>query len=292
MTALITEEVKDSLSEEEYHLYLIKLKYFNELELLKKCIHINNNIYPIKDIELELWLKDTNRADKKNFNKYIPKNLRSSVLQNYINKLINTYRNNFNEDIGPDKYINNIKYEVDPSNYFERKKVKIYQYKKLVDLNTGMKFGDHALLPQFNQRTATVITTSDCIFAVLKKEVFEKCVAESHDKIRQATTHFFIHNCLFKGIDKSIFLKNYYNYFVLHHYVKGDFVFREGEESLYIYFLRKGEFELNFFKSLSDINKIIKSHNAIIPNEAIELDKIQENEKFRNFMNKKLHIKV
>lgn len=289
---MIAEEVKDNLSEVEYFSYLINLRYHNEFDLLKKCFQANNCVFPIKDIELELWLRDSNRSDKKNFRNSIPKKLKSSSLQDYIQCLVEQSRSNLDEKLSPDRYINNIKFELNPNNFFERKKVTIFQYKKLVDLKTGMKFGDHALLPQFNQRTATVITTNDTILAVLKKEVFEKCVAESHDKIRQSTTNFFIHNCLFKGIDRNTFHKNYYNYFVLHHYVRGELVFNENEESNYIYFLRKGEYELNFSKSLLELNKIIKYHNFSIPNEAVENDKLEENEKFRHFMNKKMYIKV
>jgi len=289
---LIAEEVKDGLSEDEYLMYLIKLRFYHEFDLLKKCLNSNNNVFPIREIELELWLKDTNRSEKRNIRNGIPKNLHSSTIQSYINSLVDQFRTTYNDSLSPDTYINNTKYELDPNNFFERKKVKIFQYKKLVELKTGMKFGDHALLPQFNQRTATVITTQDTFLAVLKKEVFEKCVAESHEKIRQATTNFFLHNCLLKGIDRNTFFRNYYNYFVLHHYLRGDFVFKEDEESNYIYFIRKGEYELNFSKSLLEINKIIKYHNISIPNEAVENEKLEENEKFRHFMNKKMYIKV
>ncbi len=130
-------------------MYLIKLRYYNELDLLKKCLNLNNSVFPIREIELELWLKDTNRSEKRNLRNGIPKNLHST-LQSYINSLVDQSRNNYNDSLSPDTYINNTKYELDPNNFFERKKVKIFQYKKLVDLKTGMKFGDHALLPQFN----------------------------------------------------------------------------------------------------------------------------------------------
>ena len=85
---------------------------------------------------------------------------------------------------------------------------------------------------------------------------------------------------------------NFFNYFVIHRYNRGDLVFNEGDSSEDIYFIKKGEFQVNFLKTIVEINKIIRSFNINIPNNEVEMEKIDENDEFCEFMNKKRLIKV
>ena len=282
------------MTEQEYLLYLIKLKHFQEFEILKKSLNSNINIYPLKEIEFELWLKENNKLDKfnKEFAKNAPKNLENKNLQAFIDEMLKNKNFNCYENISAEDYIENIKYIIDNSLKAERKQVRIYQYKMLVTFSTGQKFGDHALLPHVNNRTATIITTAECHFGILTKENFNTSVAEADEKMKQEAMHFFINNSLFKGIEKNNFLRNFFNYFVSIRYDRGDSVFREGDISQYIYFIKKGEFEASFFKSIVEINNIIKSLKVNIPNEEVEKEKLEENDRFHDFMNKKQLIKV
>lgn len=124
------------------------------------------------------------------------------------------------------------------------------------------------------------------------KTKFKKCVAEVHDKMKQSAIQFFITNPLFKGIERNSFQKHYFNFFVLKKYNRGDYVFKEGDLSQNIYFLKKGEYEVTFTSSMIDINKIIKHYGFSIQNEEIEKEKLEQNEKFCKFMHEKKLIKV
>jgi CRP-like cAMP-binding protein len=284
---LIAEEIKDNLSEDEYFMYLIRLKKFQEFDLLKKCLHLNSNIYPMKELDFEIWLKD-----KSDFIKNVPKNLNSLNLQFFLDREVSINSINFIRNLTSDQYIKNVKYEIDHTELIERKQVKVFKYKKILSMSQGQKFGDHALLPHVNHRTATVITSEDTVFAVLNKEEFNKCVAEVHEKSKQTTIQFFLNNPLFKGMEKNNFQRNYFNFFVLQKFIRGDFIFKEGDIGHHIYFLRKGQYEVSFFKSMVDLNRIVKTHDVVVPNEFVENEKMEENEQFREFMNEKVSIKV
>ncbi len=44
------------LTEKEYHMYLLTLRLNEEIELLKKCLILNQEIYPIDD-NFDLWVR-------------------------------------------------------------------------------------------------------------------------------------------------------------------------------------------------------------------------------------------
>ena len=140
-----------SLSEEEYFHYLIKLKHFQEIGLLRKCLHLNNSIFPIKELEFELWLNDDIIIDKELIKKNAPKNLSNINLQIFLDSLINN-NIDFYDNLSAEKYIENVNYFVDSTIRPERKLVSLFQYKELMKINTGQKFGDHALLTHVNFR--------------------------------------------------------------------------------------------------------------------------------------------
>ena len=291
VTALLAEEIKYNLTEQEYFMYLIKLKYYEEFEILKKSLNLNHNIYPIKELEFELWLKENNKLRKKDFSKNAPLNLENLNLHAFM-KLLLSSSDDFYENLDAESYIENIGITLDNNLKAEKKQVRIFQYKRIVNLSTGQKFGDQALLPNVNNRSATIITTQDCHFGVLTKENFLKSVAQAEEKLKQEAMSFFTNNSLFKGIEKHNFQKNFFNYFVIHRYNRGDLVFNEGDSSEDIYFIKKGEFQVNFLKTIVEINKIIRSFNINIPNNEVEMEKIDENDEFCEFMNKKRLIKV
>ena len=110
--------------------------------------------------------------------------------------------------------------------------------------------------------------------------------------MKQAAVQFFINNALFKGIERNSFQKNYFNLFVLLKFCRGDYIFREGDKSQHIYFLKKGEYQVTFTNSIIDINNIIRYFEFSIPNETIENQKLEENDKFKIFMNERKNIKV
>src|ERR1700704_4739035 len=90
---IVTQDVEILLSEEEYLIYLIKLKNYHEFDLIKRVIKTNKAIYQIKELELELWLNEVPKLNGyKNSNqslvyKNAPKNLENVKLLKFIESL-------------------------------------------------------------------------------------------------------------------------------------------------------------------------------------------------------------
>lgn len=122
---------------------MIKLKYLQELELLKKCLDLNKRVFPIIEPEFDQWLKNYTNIDK-DFIKNAPKNLLNINLQIFLDSIINSNVDIYDK-LSAEKYIENVNYFVDSSIRIDRKYVTIFRYKKLIKINTGQKFGDHAL---------------------------------------------------------------------------------------------------------------------------------------------------
>lgn len=112
---------------------------------------MNKRVFPIIEIEFDQWLKDHIIVDRKFVNKNSPKNLINLNLQIFLDSLINSNTDIYDK-MSVEKYIENVNYFVDSSIRGDRKNVTVFKYKKLMSINTGQKFGDHALLNHVNFR--------------------------------------------------------------------------------------------------------------------------------------------
>ena len=66
-----------------------------------------------------------------------------------------------------------------------------------------------------------------------------------------------MYNKLFFECDKFIFLKKYFNFFVCTKSIKGKKLIEEDKNVENVYFIRKGEYQVSFKKSLFEIIQII-----------------------------------
>ena len=136
VSILLPEESKIEMNEQEYFLYLMTLRKYNEFELIHQLL--NKNFFPIKERLFEQWLKNHNTPQIK-----LPHCL---LNLNYID--INDYISKKSSDITfnhftIDEYIENSRPKlISRIHNAKRKVITILIYKEIKQLKEGDKFGD------------------------------------------------------------------------------------------------------------------------------------------------------
>jgi CRP-like cAMP-binding protein len=266
---MVVKNIKCYLNEEEFIMFLLKLRKNNELELLR--INILNNIqcFDIKE-DFDKWLKDIVYANKRNGNhhKRFSDELYTKMeqLQTHIEFFNNAYKSSSsspsqdhltNLTVTPPIYIklNNIdNANLDPK---ERKLACISIYQHMNSFTSGQNFGYIALESKNCKRTASVITLEDCDFGILTKEDYQKLIKEVNEKARKRLYNLVYLYPLFQSVAKGIFE---YKYMHMFHYVKyksGERIMNEGEHVSTIIFIKNGEFELTIHKNIIEVNELI-----------------------------------
>lgn len=133
----------------------------------------------------------------------------------------------------------------------------------------------------------TVFTTEECHFGKIDKSTFDKCLKESNEKKGNININILLNNQIFTEFSINYFRKNYFSFFVEMRYDIYEKIVTEGSLSENIYFIKNGQFELSFKKSLIEINEYIKFLGGNIQNEENELERMNESPKFNKYMNEK-----
>ena len=141
---------------------------------------------------------------------------------------------------------------------------KLYEYIEITNLTEGEIFGEIALQNTSKKRTATIITNEDCIFGTLTKALYNFCLKSTQDKLRNIIIQFFLNGPIFKGVNQPIFEGKYYNWFIKKKYKNRTILFKQGEKRNKIFFIKKGELELNAKMNFIDLNKIIEYNGGEI----------------------------
>ena len=131
--------------------------------------------------------------------------------------------------------------------YEEEETFSVYKYFEVIKLTKGKCFGELALTKEGKRRNATIITTQNCIFGTLHKDAYQAFVKETMDKARKSYVEYLLKSRLFKGINSEKFETHFFSLFKLMKKNKGEYLFKQGEHREYIYFLKKGEVQLEVF---------------------------------------------
>ncbi|KRX09470.1 Cyclic nucleotide-binding protein [Pseudocohnilembus persalinus] len=105
----------------------------------------------------------------------------------------------------------------------------------------GTYFGELALQKANNIRQANVVATEESIFAVLDKDNYQKILRNFNDK--QLFMEEFGKMRLLKGW-KDIIIRNLYDTIIEKTYTYNNVVYLENDDSEFIYFVSKGEFDI------------------------------------------------
>ena len=214
--------------------YLQRFEYFSQLERIQK--------------ELEIILEKKERAEKRE-----PKD-KNKVKTNYLTFFL---RENMRKKTGYMKRADTKTFENDEDDeeiirnkeffYEEEETFSVYKYFEVIKLTKGKCFGELALTKEGKKRNATIITTQNCIFGTLHKDAYQAFVKETMDKARKSYVEYLLKSRLFKGINSEKFETHFFSLFKLMKKNKGEYLFKQGEHREYIYFLKKGEVQLEVF---------------------------------------------
>ena len=198
-----------------------------------------------------------------------------------------------NNNTTTELYINRTKPIKHPCDSSIKKKVIIITYFPANSLKTGETFGEMCFdtnqSNSLSQRVRTVITSENCHFGTLNKQTYDKCLKAVSEKTRKAKLNFFFKLDLFRTCDRTLFMKNFYNFFTKKTMTYPQILFGQNEQldksNRRIYFIRDGEFSSTCNISLNEINKLLIKYNydKVIPIEDIETE---------SFKHKKMHSMV
>ena len=180
-----------------------------------------------------------------------------------------------------------IKYDENKFIYIKYK-FYLWKYNIVCDLGKGKTFGEVALKKGDNRRTATIMTKTNCIFGILEKDEYQLLIKEFIEKARKINTESLMKSKLFHNYREDIFDSHYFNCFKAIKKYKGDYIFNQNEKRDFIYFIKKGDIQIEHFSSWNDLDKIlIALGNTNFPDKKTFNNIVYSNEKLEAFCKKK-----
>lgn len=110
-----------------------------------------------------------------------------------------------------------------------------------------MGFGELALLKNM-PRLASIVCDETCHLATLNKHSFMKILKEDEENKVMKQIKFFARMPLFKMWNLNLLKLLYLNTFRVH-FIKGQYLFKEGQPSIAVYIANQGEFTVSPFKT-------------------------------------------
>ena len=261
------------MDEEDFIMHLIKLRKYNQNELIIQCLRQNSLTFSIPSEKFKELLNDINNKNLFSTRKSILKEtrelykyLKSEEYKNYCTKTIN---------ISPDDYISllevseTVKKNTARINYLHKLKIpldkkdedkklaKVPNYELVSKFTTGDTFGELALENLSKKRMATIITLSECDFAIINKLEYNELIKESVYKSKNRFFNLIYTYKLFDYIPHASFDRKYYSYFRHLKMKKNSILFKEGDIVDEIYFILNGEYEIYVDKNIQEVNEII-----------------------------------
>ena len=192
--------------------------------------------------------------------------------------------------------------------------LKIFSYRKVINLGKGTLFGELALTQENSLRTGTIITSKECDMTVFNKKTFNNCLRKGAAVFIKKLLSFFVDLPIFKGISEYIFYHKYYTYLSKKILSRGNILISQGEPPKGIILLQSGSYGISSRISLDSLTEFIthlikvnlneKSNN----NEAckkyqkqlLKIDKMidkakslmNENPKFKWFYTNEINLRV
>ena len=208
-------------------------------------------------------------------------------------------------------YLNNLKEDKLTLERIERKNCQIYNihniqnnnydYEKLPDCynlkkfyieenilfdekESGNNFGEIALLNNEKSNT-NIIASSNCILVSIKKKDYEQIIKEIEEKqLNDFLEKIKMNLIVFKNFEKEMILK-YLSLNTKIHLEKGDYLYKQNDESNYIYLIINGLFECSIQLNYSNFEKLKYYFNKNTKKFFSWLKKNEKNEIYINEIN-------
>ena len=286
---LVPTSNKYYMSEEEYIEHLIKLRFHQEIDLIKNIITNNQFTYFLGN-NLDEFINNALEKHEKNkenkysiylynkfyeYRKFINKEKRKEKLKNDINNnnnnnIIlnddnidgNTDYNNKNK-LEYEDYIFQTSVHIDKNKIQKRKPIIIFEYQKTNIYSEGDTFGELSLTSKKNKRTATAICYENCYLGALSKKEFKEFLENIIEKTNNRLYDFVMKNNIFVNMMKNKFVTKYSHMFHFLQYNKNSIILNEKEEIKNLIIFSEGEFSLSVNKNLIELNEIIIKYKKI-----------------------------
>ena len=164
----------------------------------------------------------------------------------------------------------------------------IWKYHNVCNLEKGKSFGEVALQKGDSRRTATIITKTDCIFGILERDEYQVLIKEYMEKARKINREALLHSKLFYNYREDLFDSHYFNCFKAVKMHKSEYLFKQDEERKYIYFIKKGDVQIELISTWKDLDIFLDSLSSRYITYHKSFKKlISSNEKLQVFSQKK-----
>lgn len=300
------------LNEEEYIMFLCKLRLNKDKDLIKKNMETNKCIYDLGDNFDHFVLNSLTRHEKQGENIY------SEQIYSYFKKLreiikIERYKKKFTEKIKEEKegIHESIKIEeylersspdvsMDPeeAKRNKRKLLEIYIFEKTNTFENGDCFGLIGSNNKSHKRSATAITFEDCELAFLYRDEYNEVLNKITRKARERLFNLVISHKIFSQITKGTFSNKYSHMFRFNRFYLNNIIMDDTKVFNQVIIFNSGEFILSVNKNIIELNELIVKMKKIkgmmnnIPEEIVNknLNEIKENEQYK--LNQKYTSKI
>ncbi len=296
--------VKKSMSPREFLQHLLEMKSNSEKYLLRMCVKSNYEKVCFKSFQdfaqweethfkqlIREFFVYTQKTDFENCSKIYEIFTRTSrKIEDYIliknsnledmdyDSLKAYMLENENFLITKEEQKHYEKYAVIFSDNKTRNLYNTIEYQSVLELTSGMSFGDFALDSQAKRRTATIKASDNCILGYISNQVYSKYILQETFKIRQKDLVMLnSENFVFNSIRNYVFESVYFSKFSVYTYDKHEFIFKQGEAADKIYIIKEGEVDLLYSGSLLEANLMLQDlANASLQKEIFNAKQVEE----------------
>jgi CRP-like cAMP-binding protein len=265
VNVVIPNQKEYMLSKDEYIEYLCMLSHYGEKELLSKCLEMNKYITNVTENEIKEYLLK--------YRKKYP------FIEGYLTA-------DYSEKVKP--FTRNTEEK--------RKALQIYTFHHVKQMKTGDIFGDLALDSNNNKRTATIISDSDCHFGTIIKSVYIKSIQDTNSKFKKNNIAFIMTTPFFQGITNKLslyhFQKMCVNAFTIRRLERKEYLIKENEEPINLFFIKSGQYEICMNKSVMEINELIRHFGGKVDDDLNEYEVLYEDANYYNFIVTKKYSRV
>ena len=297
VSIMVAEYKKVYLSVDDYLIFLLKLYYFKENELLKETISLNKHKYAIED-DFEYFIKNIyikqrlleneirnevkaakdnlKGAKKLNTDMYSENLIRMiekifpdvidlpeiKMIKGKINKT-NTYlnyifNNNFKEnEVTPDKIISLV--NIDNYNVYEKGSNKAFSIPFYFQINTleRGKYFGHTALETNSKGLITIITLEDSSFGIIEKNDYFRLLSKINRELDQNFYLTLYSLPFFKDIAKTVFQRFYSSFFEYHLYKRNHLLYENKKKTNLLYLINNGRFSIYFNGNMISLLNIL-----------------------------------
>ena len=249
------------MNEEEYILFLVKLRFNEETELIKKNLENNKISFNFGDNFDQFVLRTLNKHEEEKENIY------SEEIYICFKKIRELFiekksKSDNKEVITMEEYLKRSSFtEIKSQNANnvenKRKQLNIYQYEKTNTYEDGDCFGLSSSKSKGHKRSTTAISLENCDFAILDKKTYDQILNKITKKAKEKLYQLVMSHKIFNPISQANFNHKYSHMFRFTRFYAHNDIMDESTIFDKIIIFTSGEFILSANKNIFELNELI-----------------------------------